>query len=172
MYLSGHNIPPTRHVTIFSSLRIEPAAFLLFFIENRAPTHRERAGATERARARERGQERESARARESKRNQKQARARILREFDFPDANTHCDNTRYEYLLLFFLFTPRHDYWTSSSSVTSSSVTSLCVARCTWTGDDDDGGERTQLASWRRMMRLFCFSNFFLHCAISIREGS
>lgn len=32
------------------------------------------------------------------------------------------------------------------------------------------GEERTQLASWRRMMRLFCFSNFFLHCAISIRE--
>lgn len=166
MCVSGHNTPPTRYLTIFFSLRIEPAAVLLFSIENRAPTPREKAGATERARARERGQEREreSARERESKRDQKQARARILREFDFPGCeHTHCDNTRYEYLLLFFFFfTPRYDYWTSSSHHHPSRPCVSQDAHVT-TGDDDDdddGGRKDTAAFMDETFLLFKFLCF------------
>lgn len=164
MCVSCHYTLPTRYLTIFFSFAP------LFHREPR--THTQRESGRDRASKSKRERARERERPRESKRDQKQARARILREFDFPDAHTHTaiiGDTNTCCFFFSFFFTPRYDYWTSSSSSHHHHPSRPRVSQDAHvTTGDDDGGERTQLLSWRR---LFCFSNFFFTARFRFERG-
>lgn len=169
MCVSGHNTPPTRHVTIFLSLRIEPAAFLLYSIENRAPTHRERAGATERARARERGQERESARERARETKSKQEQEYCANLIFRMRTHTNCNNGRYEYLLLFFSF--RATIRLLDFIITSSHhhPSRPCVSQDVRVTTGDDDGVRKDTAAF--MEETFLLFKFFFTARFRFERG-